>query len=71
MFEHPVNVVDPRNVSSVIRVDYAALGGNICGGAIGGDGVKMCVKPLVMEARYLIQGSLDGSPYAISTGGQG
>jgi len=43
LFERPVNVVNCRDVSSVIRVDFAALGIDICGGAISGDGFKMCV----------------------------
>ena len=46
LFKHPVNVVNRCDVSSVIRVDYTALGINIYGNAIGSDGVKMCVKPL-------------------------
>ena len=46
LFESPVNVVDRRNVCSVVRVDFPALGVDICGGAIGRDGIKMCVKPM-------------------------
>ena len=44
LFERPVNVVNRRDVSLVIKVDFAALGIDICGGAIGSDGYKMCVK---------------------------
>ena len=41
-----INVVDRRDASSVIKLDFASLGEDICGGAIGGGGVKMCVKPV-------------------------
>ena len=47
LFNSAVNVVDRRDVSLLVCVDFAALGVTVCRGAIGSDGVKMCVRPLM------------------------
>ena len=44
LFEQPMNIVNQRDVSSVIKVEFADFGVGIFGGAIGSDGCKMCVK---------------------------
>mmetsp|Transcript_20881 Transcript_20881/g.22336 ORF Transcript_20881/g.22336 Transcript_20881/m.22336 type:complete len:114 (+) Transcript_20881:77-418(+) len=44
LFEQPVNIVNRSDVSSVIKVDFVALGVSICGVAIGSNGFNMCVK---------------------------
>ena len=45
LFEQPLNIVNQRDVSLVIKVDFADLGRVLCGGAIRLGGCKMCVKP--------------------------
>ena len=46
LLEQPINIVNQHDVSLVVKIDFTNLGVGICGGAIGNDGFKMCVKLL-------------------------